>query len=74
MLDIFVSIDPVSGEEVWSSDQVQARVKLLVRTRWLPGVTPDMRLTVDGRTFEILDVLDPEDLHYELILGCVERV
>jgi SPP1 family predicted phage head-tail adaptor len=64
----------LSGREYFAAQQVNAEVTTRMRIRYLAGVTPKMRGVVNGRTLEILSVLEPEGRRRELHLMCKEVV
>ena len=41
--------------------------------RYLPGITPDMRILYDGRTLFIESALDIDERHRELTIVCYEK-
>lgn len=51
---------PLSGRELWQAAQVRPDVTHKVTLRYYPGLTPRHRLLVEGRTFEIGSVINPD--------------
>ncbi len=68
------SIDPLSGKEEIGTDQVQAGVTHAIEMRYLPGVTPRMRILFGSRVFSIVSVLDKMERNRELKLLCMEEL
>lgn len=68
------SVEPLQGREYFASQQVQAEVTTRFRIRYLAGLKPTMRVVFEGRNYDIQAILDPNELHRELHLMCVERV
>ncbi len=68
----WASIEPLRGQERFIADQTQSGVTHRVRLRYLSGVKPEMRFDYDGRTFEIAQVLNRDELGAELELLCFE--
>jgi SPP1 family predicted phage head-tail adaptor len=64
----------LSGREFFAAQQVNAEVSTRIRIRYRTDVTPKMRAIANGRTLEILSVLDPEGRKRELHLMCKEVV
>jgi SPP1 family predicted phage head-tail adaptor len=64
----------LSGKEFFAAQQVNAEVTTRIRIRYTAGITPKMRAIANGRTFDILAVLDPEGRKRELHLMCKEVV
>ena len=65
----FASVQSKGGREFWKVDQVNADVSHVWRCQWskkLATVTPDMRLTHDGKTYEIMSAIDI-DLAHEVV-------
>lgn len=69
---VWGAIEPLSGSEIFAARQVQANVTHRVRLRYRAGLTPDMRLTVNGRTLQIGSVVNVGEAGAELELMCTE--
>ena len=57
----FASVKSRGGREFWRVQQVQSDVDFVFRCPWSPTLevaTPDMRLSVDGKIYEILSVIN----------------
>lgn len=74
---LWAKIRAVSGTEGVTADQQHPVVTYNISIRFRPGVTPSswgadasMQFVVDGRTFDIRTVIDPDERHEELVLGC----
>lgn len=66
------SIDPISGREYFTQQQVQGEVTHRIRLRYLAGITQSMRVLYGARVFDIVSVLNWEERNIELHLMCVE--
>ena len=66
------AIWPLRGKELYAAQQANSEVELRVRIRYLDGITSTMRVSWQGRVFEILYVIDPELRHVTLDLMCRE--
>lgn len=62
------------GEEHMTPQQRVARAPVTWKLRWLSGVVPSMRLVADGKVYEILSAIDPNDDRRELHVSTLERV
>jgi len=71
---IWAAIEPVQGNEFWAQQQVQSEVTIRVRTRYIEGVVPEMRILYGTRKLNIKSVIDPQEKHVELQLMCSEGV
>lgn len=69
---VWGSVDPVSGNEHFDGEAVKAPLLYDISIRYRTGVTPAMRISYGGRIFNILSVMDQEELHRLLIMRCVE--
>ena len=57
----YASVQTKGGREFWKVQQINADVSHVWRCQWsksLAAATPDMRLTCEGVTYEILSVID----------------
>ncbi len=71
---VWAAVEPLRGREYFAAQQVQAEVTTRIRIRYRRGIRPEMRVLYDGRLFNILSVIDPEERHVELQLMCREVV
>jgi len=71
---VWGAVEPLRGREYFAAQQVQAEVTTRIRIRYRRGIRPEMRVLYDGRLFNILSVIDPEERHVELQLMCREVV
>jgi SPP1 family predicted phage head-tail adaptor len=68
------SIEPLTGRELWTAQQVQADVTHKIRMRSYAGLKPKMRLVFQGRIFNIGSVRNLEEVNEELEIFCKEQV
>lgn len=66
--------EPQSGTESFKEDQQQAFETVKFRIRYLAGITPKMRVSFDGRLFDILSAIDLHGMKKETHLMCREAV
>ena len=67
-------IAPLVGREQFLAQQINATTSHRVRLRYLPGVTPKMRVLYGARILMIDGILNPEERNIELQLVCTEVV
>lgn len=66
--NIWAQIMPLVGKEYWSSRQVESEVTGKIRIRYLPGVTPKMRINSNNRIYNIEAVINIEERNMETVL------
>ena len=71
---VYAAIEPLSGRERLTADQVRADVSHRILIRHRDNVSPANRITHSSRTFEIISVsnFDERDIRLELL--CTEVV
>lgn len=69
---VWARIVPLTGSERFEARQTFEKVDHRIETRWLDGVTPEMRVKYGSRVFEIEAPLNLEELDRELHLMCHE--
>ena len=70
---VWAAVEPLSAREFIAAQAVQSSVSVRVTVRYLAGITPDMRLLHDGKTYNIAGVLaDKESGREYLTLLCAE--
>lgn len=62
------------GREFVSAQQINADLTHLLRMRYMADLTTSDRLLYDGRTFNILAIVDPQGRHEELLVSCKEAL
>jgi SPP1 family predicted phage head-tail adaptor len=67
-------IYPVSGKEFFAADTVNSEVSHKVNMRYVPGITPDMRIKFGERLFRIISVINFQEKNVELQLLCEELI
>lgn len=72
--NVWAAIKPLRGREYFAADQAQSRVSHEIRTRWISGVTPKMRVTYDSRTFRIQSAINEDERDQVLLLMCEEII
>jgi len=51
--DVAAEVRPLRGVERFTAQQVAADIDTVFRIRWLPGISPVMRVLYDGRVYDI---------------------
>jgi SPP1 family predicted phage head-tail adaptor len=69
-----VGIYPISGKEVFSAETINSEVSHKVNMRYMPGITPDLRIKFGDRFFSIMSVINFQERNIELQLLCKELV
>lgn len=59
-----------SGRKFFQAQQMRNEVTEVFNIRYLTGITTEMRVITEGRTYEILDADDREGRHREVDLHC----
>lgn len=70
----FASVQPLTGREALVSRQETADVSHKVIMRYQAGITPAMRVSYNGRFFDVQAVLNIDERNRELHLLCIENV
>lgn len=70
----WASVEPATGREFEDSDQVNAEASIKFRIRYKSGITNKMRISWDGRVFDITAVLNQYERNREIIIMAVEDV
>jgi SPP1 family predicted phage head-tail adaptor len=71
---IWASVEPLRGRELFAAQEHHSRVEVRIRLRYRAGITAAMRVSFDGRYYNIVAVLDREERHRELELMCEQGV
>lgn len=62
------------GREFFAGGAQQAETTVVFRIEYTDGVTSKMRVSADGKVYDIKAVTDPTDSRREMLLACVEGV
>ena len=65
---VWASVEPLTGREYLSAQQVSAETSGRIRMRYRAGVNPTMRVLFNSLTYQILSVINPGELNVELEL------
>ena len=72
--DVPAELIGATGGETQRGRQVSATANVVVRTRYLADVTNAMRISVDGRTLNIVSAVDRDGMKREMWIDCREDV
>ena len=56
--EVWAKVEPVAGREFFQLAQAQAQVDVKFTIRWLVGLTHDMRIIFDSRTYDIVHLAE----------------
>lgn len=70
---VFAEVRASTGREQLTADALTGTVTHKIRMRHRADVTADMRITWNGRIFNIRAVLDPDDRRRWLVCICEEQ-
>jgi SPP1 family predicted phage head-tail adaptor len=70
---LWASLEPTSGSEGVVSDRLRSSVTHKARFRYRPGITPDLRLRLGARLFNIVSVIDEGERGRFLVCHIEER-
>lgn len=69
---VYAGIWPVSARERVQAGQMETTITHRLRLRYQAGITTAMRVVFDGRTFEIVSIINPDERNISLDLLCTE--
>lgn len=68
----WAAIRALQGQELDKAQQIAQKVTHLVVIPYQPGIAESMTLQQEQRTFQIMAIEDPDEMHFELQLYCME--
>ncbi len=68
----FAAVEALAGSEPFLSDAPTSIVSTRIRMRYQSGVTAKMRVSYDGRIYNIENIIDKSERNKELHLMCSE--
>ena len=71
---VWGSIRPISGTERLAGEQITAEVSHRVWIRYSSYAVPEARLVFGSRTFDIVSVINRDEMNYMMELLCKEVV
>jgi len=70
---VWGSVNPIRAREQLQSGQLQSDVTHKILLRYLPGLTHEHRITMDGRVFEIVSLMNVAEANHMMEVLAVER-
>lgn len=71
---VWAAVEPLRGREYLEAKHLQAEVDVRFRIRYRDGLLPSMRISYDGRLFDIMDIIHVKEHNRELQLMAKERI
>ena len=69
---LWASVEPLSGREMEMAKQIHDEISVRVWIRHRSGVVPEMRISWDSRTFDIVSVINTAGRDIKMQLMCRE--
>ena len=66
----WAAVEPLVGREYIAAQAAQSEVTARIRMRFRPWMTAQDRVIHDGKTYNIVSVIDVRSGHRELVLMC----
>ncbi len=66
----WAQVEPLSGRELFQSNQWRANVDYRFTIRYSSGISPQMRIVYSGSSYQIHSVIDINDEHKEIQMLC----
>lgn len=67
-------IEPLQGRERFEAQQVRPEVTHQVRMRYVDGLSTRYRISYDGRTLNIAEMINVDERNREHLLMCAEEL
>ena len=67
---VWASIQPISGKEYWTAQQIQAEIDTRIVIRYISGLTHKMRVLNGTDEYYIRSIINPNEGNTELQLMC----
>jgi len=71
---VWAEVKPLNANENIRNEQVVMDATHIITIRHLSGITPDMRISFDSRTFNISSIINVFERNKEIQLVCKEEV
>jgi SPP1 family predicted phage head-tail adaptor len=68
--EAWAAADSLLGNEFFFAMSVESKVEMKFNSRYVAGVTDDMRIRYGNEVYEILSAIDVKSLHKELLCYC----
>jgi len=70
---VWASIEPLYGREYWEAAKINSEITAKITMRWRRGIKPQMRCVYGPRIFEIISIIDDQQLNRQLQLMVKEE-
>ncbi len=70
LTNLWASKEPLLGNEFFAAEQTQSKVEVKFRTRYISGITNEMRVQDEEGIYEILSVINVKNLNRDLLMYC----
>lgn len=64
----FASVEPLLGNEYFVAERADSKVEIKFRCWYFPGLTNEMRLSFNGKDYEILSAINFKNLNREWLI------
>jgi len=71
--NLFAFVEPLRGREYAESQKLRAETTYRVTIRYIDGLIPAMRILYNGKTLEIMSILDIDERHEQMQIIAFER-
>ena len=71
---VWAEVLPQSGREFYRAQQIHAELSHAISIRYRAGLTPRMRLVLEGRPLNVVAIINVEERNRELLLYCAEEI
>jgi SPP1 family predicted phage head-tail adaptor len=73
-IKVRAGIFPLGGSEFFKANEISSQITHRVHIRYVPGITPDMRIVLNGRNLMITSISNYQERNIELQMYCKELV
>lgn len=70
--EVWAEVRPVTGKSFFSAQQINSEITHQVIIRYVPGISPNMRIIYKGREFEILHCMNFDEANEAIQIMCKE--
>lgn len=67
---VWADVQPISGKEYFGAAAIKAEKLVRFKIRYIQGITNDMTVEFEGKTYSVKSIIDTDMRHKELILVC----
>lgn len=66
------SMNPISGKQYLNSEAIKSEISHQIHLRYIPNLDPTMRVKFGDRYFQIITIINFQEMNKELQLMCKE--